>query len=375
MIKILKKGVAVLLAFIMAASTAACASTDKSWAMKNNSLTVPIGVYIYNLYSAYQSANTLKKDPTKPVLDQKIENKSAEEYIKDKALTYTKMLLVLNDKMKELNLSLTAEETKTISSVTDAQWEQASSTLEKYGVSKQSFNLAYADFYTKYQKVFTALYGKGGKKEVPDSELKSYFEKNYTDFSFIAKSLYNTKSDGSVTPFTDQEKAAVKKQFDAYAAEVSSKKKTMKQIADEYKAASKQTTEQLQEATENLNTSTSYPADLKTLLDSMKPGEVKSAEISGAFLVVMKNDITKKTKDELSMESSRNNLLAEMKAEEFSKDLDKAAQSYSNVTLNQAAIDSYKPSMFVTETSSAAPAASTASAASSAAGTASTASK
>ncbi|XOQ47991.1 MAG: Peptidylprolyl isomerase [Eubacteriales bacterium] len=371
MIKTLKKGAALLLAFIMAVGTAACTGTDKSWAMKNSNLTVPIGVYIYNLYSAYQSADALKEDPTKPVLDQKIENKNAEEYIKDKALTYTKMLLVLNDKMKELNLSLTAEETKAISSLTDAQWEQASSTLEKYGVSKQSFNLAYADFYTKYQKVFTALYGKGGKKEVPESELKSYFEKNYTDFSFIAKSLYNTKSDGGVTPFTDQEKAAVKKQFDAYAAEVSSKKKTMKQIADEYKAASKQSTEQLQEVTENLNTSTSYPADLKTLLDSMKPGDVKAAEISGAFIVVMKNDITQKTKDELSTESSRDNLLAEMKLEEFSKDLDKAAQSYSNVTLNQAAIDSYKPSMFVTETSSAAPAAPAASETSSAADTAS----
>lgn len=365
MIKSLKKGVAVLLAFAMAASTAACA-TDKSWAMKNDSFTAPIGVYIYNLYAAYQGADSMKTDPTKPVLDQKIENKSADAYMKDKALTYTKMLFVLNDKMKELNLTLTPEETKAIGSATDAQWEQASTTLEKYGISKESFNLAYTDFYTKYQKIFTGLYGKGGKKEIPESELKSYFEKNYTDFTFIAKSLYNTKSDGSVAAFTDKEKAAVKAQFDAYAADVSSKKKTMKQIADEYKTASKQTTEQLQNVTENLNTSTGYPAELKKLLDSMKPGEVKSAEISGAHLVVMKNDISAKTKDELGAESSRNNLLAEMKAEEFSKDMEKAAQSYSNITLNQKALDSYSPSMFVAAASSAAaPAAPQASAAAS----------
>lgn len=352
--KRIKKITAALLALVIMISTAAC-STDKSWAMKNDSLTAPIGAYIYYLYAAYQSAQSSVPDTTKPVLEQQIEGKSAETWIKDKALDYTKMLFVLNDQMKSLNLTLTADETKTISDNTDSQWSQASADLEKYGVSKNSFNLAYSDYYAKYQKIFSATYGKGGKKAVSDADLKAYFEKNYTDFSFIAKPLYNTDANGSYTALSDADKAAVKKEFESYATDVSGGKKTMQQAADAYKASSKQTTEQLNNDTVNLTTDTSYPAELKTLLDSMKTGDVKAAEVSGTYLLIMKNDITKKTSEQFGSDSGRTAVLAAMKGTEYSNDMDKAAQAYTNITINQAAIDSYKPAMFVAPASSAAP--------------------
>lgn len=186
------------------------------------------------------------------------------------------MLFLINDKMKELKLTLTADETKSISDSTDTQWANASTSLEKYGISKSSFNLAYSDYYTKYQKIFTATYGKGGTKEVSEADLKAYFEKNYTDFSFIAKPLYNTDTSGSYTPLTDTEKAAVKTEFEGYAADVSSGKKTMQQAADAYKTSSKQTTDQLNNSTVMLDTDTSYPDELKTLLKSMKTGSKSS---------------------------------------------------------------------------------------------------
>nr|WP_319489463.1 peptidylprolyl isomerase [uncultured Caproiciproducens sp.] len=364
MLKLSKKIVAAVLAFAMLAGVTACKS-DNSWAMKNDSLTTPIGVYVYYLYSAYQTAQGTVTDTTKPVLEQKVDGKDAVTYIKDKALTDTKMLFLINDKMKELSITLTADETKAISSETDTQWAQASTTLEKFGVSKASFNLAYSDYYTKYQKVFTALYGKGGKKEVSDADLKTYFEKNYTDFSYFLKPLYNTDTTGNTVPLTDAETAAAKKELDGYAADVKAGKKTMQQAADAYKTSSKQTTEQLQSATEILNASSGYPADFITLLSSMKAGEVKAAEVSGVYLVIMKNDVSKKTATQLATESTRSSVLAQMKGTEYSDDMDKAAAAYTNVILNQKALDSYKPSMFVTATSSAAATASTASAAAS----------
>ena len=359
MFKSSKMVFAAVLAFAILASATACKS-DTSWAMKNDSLTAPIGVYIYNLYSAYQTAQSTVTDTSKPVLEQKIDGKDAETYMKQKALDSTKMLFVMNDKMKELGLTLTADETKAISSNTDTQWAQASATLEKYGVSKASFNLAYSDYYTKYQKVFTALYGKGGKKEVSEAELKAYFEKNYTDFSYFLKPLYNTDTTGNTVLLKDSEKAAVKKEFDAYAADVKAGKKTMQQAADAYKTSSKQTTDQLQSATEILNASSGYPEDFISLLSSMKAGEVKGAEVSGVYLVVMKNDISKKTSAQLGTESSRSSVLAQMKGKEYSDEIDKEAAAYTNVTLNQKALDSYKPSMFVTAASSTAPTASAA---------------
>ncbi|MBW7572796.1 peptidylprolyl isomerase [Caproiciproducens faecalis] len=353
MLKTTKKVVAAVLAVAMMAGITACKS-DKSWAMKNDSLTAPIGVYIYNLYNAYQSAQTMVTDTSKPLLEQKIDGKDANTYIKEKALDATKSLFVMNDKMKELGLSLTADETKSISSNTDTQWAQASSTLEKYGISKASFNLAYSDYYTKYQKVFTALYGKGGKKEVPEADLKAYFEKNYTDFSYFLKPLYSSDASGSTVMITKAEQAALEKEFNNYAADIKAGKMTMQQAADAFKTSSKQTTEQLQSGTEILDSASGFPDDFISLLSSMKAGEVKAAEISGTYLVVMKNDITKKTTEQLGSESTRNAILAQMKGKEYSDELDKEAAAYTKITLNQQAIDSYKPSMFETKTSSAA---------------------
>ena len=357
MLKKSKKVVAAVLAVAMIAGMTACKS-DKSWAMKNDSLTAPIGVYIYNLYYAYQNAQALATDTSKPLLEQKIDGKDAEAYIKEKALNSTKMLFVMNDKMKELGLSLTADETKAISSSTDSQWAQASSTLEKYGISKSSFNLAYSDYYTKYQKVFTALYGKGGKKEVSDADLKAYFEKNYTDFSYFLKPLYNTDANGGTVMVTEAEQAALEKEFNGYATDIKAGKMTMQQAADAYKTSSKQTTDQLQSGTEILDRNSGFPADFLSLFSSMKPGEVKAAEVSGTYLVAMKNDITKKTAEQLGTESTRNSILAQLKGQEYSDEIEKAAAAYTNVTLNQKAIDSYKPSMFETKTSSAAAASS-----------------
>lgn len=359
--KKIKRIAAAFLALVLTAGMAGC-STDKSWAMKTDNLTVPIGTYIYYLYAAYQSAGSSVPDTAKPVLEQKIDGQDADAWIKAKALDYTKELLLVNDKMKELNLSLTAEETKSVSETTDSQWSQYSATLEKYGVSKNSFNLAYSDFYTKYQKVFEALYGKGGKKAVSDADLKAYYEKNYSDFSYVVAPLYKAGTNGSYAALTDAEKAALKKEFEGYAADVSAGKKTLQEAADAYKASSKQTTEQLHSSAAVLDTDTSLPADFKTLVKSMKTGEVKAAELSssGVYALVMKGDIAKKSAEQLSTENGRNAVLIQMKGTEFSDELAKEAKAYTKATVNQKALDSYKTSMFVTPASSSKAAASAA---------------
>lgn len=365
--KFMKKAVASLLAVAMLAGAAGC-SGDKSWAMKTDSFTAPIGTYIYYLNTAYQTASHSVKDTSKPVLEQTIDNQSAEAWIKDKALTYIKELFVINDKMKELNLTLTDAETKNVSDSAESQWSQYSSTLEQYGISKNSYRIAGPEFYAKFEKVFYALYGKGGKKEVSDADLKSYFESNYTDFSYVVAPLYKANSNSGYAELTDAEKAALKKEFEGYASDINSGKMTMQQAADAYKTSSKQTDEQLHTATMILNDSSSFPADFKTVLTSLKNGETKAAELtsSGVYILVSKGDITKKTSEYLSGDN-RNSILSSMKIKEFTDTIEKEAKEYNKAKVNQSAIDSYKPSMFVTPTSStAAPAASSAAASSSA---------
>ncbi|WP_411677192.1 hypothetical protein [Caproicibacter sp.] len=358
--KRMKKIAALLLAAVMLASTAAC-SSDKSWAAKNDSLTVPIGSYIYELYAAYYSASSQAGDTASgsassqaaetSVLDRKIDGKDAKTWIREKALNSTKSLFVIDQKMKDLKLTLTDAEKASIKKSADSSWANYQSTLEGYGIAESSYQLAAAEYSTKYQKVFQATYGKSGAKAVPDDELKSFFEKNYTDFSYVLCKLYKTDASGNYSAsFTDDEKKKAEAKFNDYTSKISAGTMTLQQAADAYKSVDSTTS--VQNDTANLKTNLQgYPDDLVKLLDGMKAGETKAAAISNGYLYILatKNDIAKKTADEMKTDDGRNNLLADYKGQEFSDEISKEADSVSGVTINEKAIDSYDPSMFATE--------------------------
>lgn len=173
-----KKCLAAVLSLVMMVSATACSGTDKSWAVKSENLTVPIGAYIYNLYSAYQQAYYMVEDATQPVLEQTVEDQDAATWMKDFALRQTKSILVIDDMMRDMGLSLTEDELQQVSDQTDSFWGSISTAMTEYGVAKSSFNLAYADYYTKFTKVFDATYGPGGTEEVSDEDVKDYYLTN-----------------------------------------------------------------------------------------------------------------------------------------------------------------------------------------------------
>lgn len=362
-----KKAAAGLMAAALISGMTAC-STDKSWAAKSGSTTVPIGTYVYYLYNAYGSAQNSVKDTTKPVLDQKIDNQDAAAWMRAKALTYTKSILVIDQKMKDLKLNLTDSETKQVSDTADSLWGQYSSTLEQFGIAKSSFTLAYPDYYTKYQKVFNAVYGKGGSKAVSDSDLKDFYVKDYTDFSFLACPLYTTNSDGSFkAALSDADKKKKEQEFDKDVSQIKAGKMTLQQAADAYQKSAKLKSAPLQNETLNLSTDTNYPQAFKDVVNGMKPGELKASELKdlSVYVLVSKNDITKQADQKLKDATGRSSLLSDYKGKEFSDEITKEADALKDVTVNDAAVNSYNPSMFVAAASAASAAAATPSAAAS----------
>ncbi|WP_283609140.1 hypothetical protein [Faecalispora anaeroviscerum] len=342
----LKRLTASLLCVAMLTGMTACSGADKTWAAKTNEKTLPIGVYIYYEYLAYQNASSKIEDSSKPVLEQKVENTDATEWIKKKALDYTKLLFVIDNKMKELKLSLTDAETKEIASTATSQWTQYSSTLEGYGISKESYSTATAEFNTKSAKVFNAIYGKNGTKAVSDADLKTFFEKNYTDFSYVMLPLYNPttyaaldeKTEKDYKQFLEDQAAALNKgstTFDAVSTAA------QKKLSLDYAPS--------QTVTTQLNEESGYPSDLISLLSGMKTGEAKTITLStvSAALLVVKNDVTKKTATQLSDESTRSQVLSGMKNKEFEDEMTKIAEESKDITVNQKAINSYQPTMFI----------------------------
>ncbi|MCI1955407.1 MAG: peptidylprolyl isomerase [Oscillospiraceae bacterium] len=344
-----KKIAALVLAAAVCASAAGCSGSDKSWAVKNGTATVPIGSYIYYLYSAYQAADSQKTDSSKSVLDQKIENKDAKTWIREQALTYTKQLLLLDQKMKDRKLTLSAAEQKSMKSMNDSGWSQASAQMEKFGVAQPSFEAAYGGAFYKEKKIFDATYGKGGTKAVSDEELRNYYTKNYVDFAFIACPLYTTNAQGEyVATYSAAQKKSAEKPLNDYAAQIKAGKMTVRQAADAYKKVLKSSDDPLHSATVNLATDTTYPAALKTALKSMKNGEVKTLELSDAqsYLLVVKNDVAKGADAKIKSADERESLLTSYKSDEFTTALQKEVDAMSGVTVNDGAINSYDPKMF-----------------------------
>ncbi len=62
--------------------------------------------------------------------------------------------------------------------------------------------------------LFYGLYGKGGKREVAETELRTYFDENYLSYMIVSTALQD--KDGK--DLTDEKKAEVKKQFEDYLA-------------------------------------------------------------------------------------------------------------------------------------------------------------
>ena len=342
-----KRAAAAALAALIAALSAGC-SADKSWAAKDGSLTVPIGAYIYNLYYAYSQAQSKVSDTSKAVLDQKVENKDAAAWIREKAVTYTKSFFLVDRKMKELKLSLTADEKQQAEQAGNSVWNTYSSTFEKYGIAQSSFQLAYAENAYKESKIFEAVYGKGGAKEVSDADLKSFYTKTYTSFSYLRYPLYTTGTDGSTKALSDADKKKAKAVLDGYASQMKAGKMTAQQAADELKKVLKSDADQLSTAAVNLSDSTSAPQAVSKALQSMKTGEIKTAETTedASYYLLIKNDIQKEAGEKLKDDSSRRQILSDYKWTEFTADLEKQADALTDVTLNNDAINSYNPSMF-----------------------------
>lgn len=345
-----KKCLAAVLSLAMMASATACSGADKSWAVKSENLTVPIGAYIYNLYNAYQQASSQVEDSTKPVLEQTIEDKDATTWIKENALRQTKSILVIDDKMKELNLTLTEDELKQVDDQTTNYWGQVSASMTEYGVAQSSFKLAYTDYYTKYSKVFDATYGKGGAQEVSDADVKDYYVKNYQAFSYVMAPVIDMTTG---TNLTDDEIAKIDTELKDYATKINGGSMTMQQAADGYKTSSGDDTVQLYTDSANFGVeNASYPTEFGTSLKEMKNGEARVIDVQEMYkILLMKDDVNAKADEQLSNETGRTSILQNMKQEEFKKTIDDAADSYS-ATLNQGAIDSYDPKIFVPKESS-----------------------
>ena len=339
-----KRIAAAALALAMCLSFAGCYDENKTWAARKGDDELPIGAYIYYLYSAYLEAGS-QVDSETSVLDAEIEGQDAEQWIKDLALNYVQAYYYISDKFDELGLELTEEDLVNVENTASGFWSYYGSTLEELGISQDSFEKAYALYGEKFERVMKAMYGEGGELALEDGALEEYYCGAYINYEYFSASLTTTNEDGESVDLTDDEKADLKETFEGYVKKINAGELTMSEAADEYAEESGTDSSLMSPVcvkSENMSTL------VFEALNSVKEGEAAFVESTSGYLVVRKLSV-KDYYDEYvaNDEDQQFTLLTELKGEEYSDYVLEQAASVEGVELNQAAMDSIKVSSLV----------------------------
>ena len=369
MMKKLVAGVSACLLLVSALS--GCYSEDKAWAARRGDDTAPIGAYIYYLSNAYQEALTLVEDDTKSVFDQEIDGKDGAQWVKDRARESLKLMYYVDQRMEDLGLTLDEDDQSQIESLTGSQWSSFSASFDQYGIAQTSVERAYSQFIVEYQKVFEAVYGPGGEKEVSDDELREYYEGAYVDVDYFTCAYTKYNESGSTDTMTDDEKAEAAKEYQQYVTRIQDGELTIEEAAEEYQAArdeeaaaasssssesssssssSDDSNSNLASETVNLESS-HYPEEMTAKIKEMDENTVDFVDIpdSNMFVIIQKNPISEACDEMLSDAEQRLSVLSELKNDEYTADMEEGANALDDITFNDSVLDSYDPHMFFQE--------------------------
>lgn len=367
--KIIKKSAAVALCALMAGSalTGCTQATvfgqypnDYSWSYKDETSTLPIGAYILYEYMAFSEASTKLNNATGDFLGQTLKNDDGKDMIAiDYIATTTdescKHYLYVNKLFKDMGLKLTPQEIAEYKANTDSTWTSISTSLESFGVSKDSFVKAYGETNAKIQVIFKALYTEGGEKEVTLDELKKHYTENYVNYSYFSVPLYTETPDEEGNVATAKLSAddikAVKADLQKYADDIKAGK-TYDDAVNAYMADYSIEADPTMTAT-NILKNSALPEDVITALESMKDKEAKYIVVgedgeAPICYFVYRGDIQNEAKNLETNENIKLAVISEMKNEEFKKDMLEGARAH-KCQINSEALDKYTPYMFVTE--------------------------
>jgi hypothetical protein len=353
---ILKKIMALIVSVGMLGSLCAC--SDQTWSVKAGDTSMTMGSYVLFEYEAYNEAMqklgiSQQSSERVAISNKKIDDKKASEWIKEKTLEKCKMFLYVANKFKEMNLSFTDDEKKEMDANVDNYWGQVQSTWEKKGVAKESFAAVVGEYPKKAEKIFKAIYGKGGTNPVSDDDLEKYIKENYLGLYVVQKSLLKA-SENAQEPTKSSEKLSedeinkLKSTYEDYVAKINAGSMSLNSLAEKLKASNDQLQPQLARKDE-LNFGDEINEKIKSLEVNKAYAVIKDDAlylfINGSLDSLLKElksqDEKRSDEEKKAQEDMRYRILSEMKKDEFSE-----STKNIEVTVNESGIKSFPPSIF-----------------------------
>ncbi len=311
--------------------------SDLSWVLKTENDSLPIGVYIYYMSSAYSEAYSKVENSSEDILSQKIDGIEAKLWVQNKALESCKKLLEVENRLKNLDISLTDEEIQSIENEANQQWNLYRKVFEEYGISKESFYRAGALFSARNNKLFESIYGLEGINPVSNEELNRLFLENYVNYSYLYQTLIDTNS-----MFLPDEKVnEIKSKFDSYLESLNNGS-TMQEISDMYMKDYELEQSPLQQGVSMLSEDFGVPTDIVKVLKEMPSNSNQFYKNDRACYIIQKNNI----QDNVDMlENQRDIVLRNIKNEEYENMITESTNKI-QFQENTSAIKKYTPYIF-----------------------------
>ena len=288
-------------------------------------------------------------------------NLDMETYIDRVTEDYIKQNIVVEQMMKDNNLSLIADEEKEIDS--DLAEMQDNAYLAA-GFSNENFAKAYKALTLTQRSAFFGMYGEGGPKAVAESEIRKYFDTNYLSYKIITVSLTKTttKDDGSTetVALTADEKAAELKKLNEYLTICNDK--GFEAAMDAYNKANAKEGDKIEASKDEDNRinadATEMDEKLVKAIRSVGVGKAAVVEYGGEAATADKKATENTTaalimrldtnKPDTVYADAKENILISLKSEEFEKLVDEAVAAL-NITFNEKVMKKCSPKDFVIE--------------------------
>lgn len=227
----MKKVMALVLAVLMLVTVVGCSTPSVAISVDGRDYsTAEYLAYLYNnanmmyyYYSNYSDASTMwdqslaytnpytiEESTTESQAEVKDEDKlPIKEYIQQETKDQILYLAAVEALMKENKFEISEENKK---AADDAMAQYSEGDIISKGFSLDTFKKVYLATNYAEDTLFKGIYGKGGKQEVPEKDIKAYFDKNYLAYEIIQ--ITTVDSDGN--SLSDEEIAKIRSRIDSY---------------------------------------------------------------------------------------------------------------------------------------------------------------
>ncbi len=322
-----------LTAALFCACLAGCGG-DSTWVFESGGEKLPTGLYIIYQVSAVDTAGNQYAEAQRAVdtafvapipselLKEQLDGAPIANFVSDEALKLSREYYAVKSQFEQRGLALTEDDLSLVESAAASEYASKEDFYVTNGVSEGSVKEFFMDA-TRRNRLFTAVYGEGGEREVSEDELKARFEENYYLVNLMP--VYKPVPAGEDDAETQQELKDVE-EFTQKALEDLKGGKPLEDISFEWmqqNAADDAAREALVKPTPESMRFILAEADRavygEALLDTIiatKTGEAAIAEDENFYLVFERLDILA---DETDFDNYESALLLEMRNEEYAQ--------------------------------------------------------